>query len=499
MNRLGVLRRTELPRLVPWRGFRLLRACLPLAASVMEFCWVYPWVLLLTGVFYGRAPTPLLPAGSALALLLLGHLSVEVAARIPQPLRRGRAGVVALGLVSGALAVKHTYYPGFAIWQLGWVWALAQAAHDALPNVAPPVTAALTATILWWRGVVLGQREFTHAEVELAFRRGVGWSVAFVLLFALYGDSIGFSLTGPAISYTLGFLSLGLIVLAVARLVGIWEESHADEEQALAMNRHWLLLLVILVGTMLLAGTLLSSLVSVDVWTHVYALLRPLAPVVEFLFLILFAVAAVIARAILYVLERVRMVRQPMRPPIVAPDPFGDFLRRLQQIDLPAQVTTSARWGMVIGVVVILSLLVALAVIRARRRARRGDEDERESVWSMRVALGGLGAAWRSLWKRRALERGEHEAAGVSAIRELYRQLLRLGAEVGLPRFRYQTPYEYLPRLRARVPARDRELGTMTEAYVRVRYTPHLPDREEIAEVRVAFETIQRDLEGSEG
>ncbi len=498
MNRLGVLRRTELRRLAPWRGFRLLRACLPLAAIVMEFCWAYPWVLLLTGVFYGRAPTPLLPAGSALALLLLGHLSVEVAARIPQPLRRGRAGVVAVGLVAGALAVKHTYYPEFAVWQLGWVWALAQAAHDALPTVAPPVMGALTATALWWRGVVLGQREFTHAEIEFAFRRGVGWSVAFVLLFALYGESIGFSLTGPAISYLLGFLSLGLIVLAVARLVGIWEESHADEEQALAINRHWLLLLVILVGTMLLVGTLLSSLVSVDVWAHVYALLRPLAPVVEVLFLIIFAVAAVIARAILYVLERVRMVRPPMRPP-VAPDPFGDFLRRLQQIDLPAQVTTTARWGMVIAVVVILSLLVALAVIRARQRARRVDEDEHESVWSMRVALGSLGAAWRSLWKRHALRSGEQEAAGVSAIRELYRQLLRLGAEVGLPRFRYQTPYEYLPRLRARVPERDGELGTMTEAYVRVRYTPHLPDREEIAEVRAAFETIQRDLEASQG
>ncbi len=491
---LGFLRSPELSRRVPWRGFRLLRAVLPLAAIVMEFCWAYPWVLLLTGIFYGRAPTPLLPAWSALALLLLGHLTVQVAARTSQPLQRGRVGVIAVGLVAGLLTVKHAYYPGFAYWQVGWVGALLQAAHDALPVVAPPVLGALTATALWWRGVVLGEREFTHAEVDQAFRRGVAWSVAFVLLLALYGDSIVFSLTDPAVSYLLGFLSLGLMILAVARLVGIWEESQGDEEQALAMNRHWLLLLVILVGTMLLVATLLSSVVSVDLWSHLYALLRPLAPVVEFVFLIVFALAAIIARAILLVLSRFRALRPPMGPP-VATDPFGDFLRRLQQMELPAPITSGARWGMVIVVLTILTLLIALAVVRARRRARRLDGDERESVWSARAVLGDLGSAWRALWKRGSLQIREGENAGVGAIRELYRQLLRLGAELGLPRFRYQTPHEYLLRLRTRTPERGDELVTVTEAYVRVRYTPHTPDHEEIAEVRAALERIQRHFE----
>jgi len=237
----------------------------------------------------------------------------------------------------------------------------------------------------------------------------------------------------------------------------------------------------------------------VDVWSYLFALLRPLAPLVEVVFLIIFAVAAVIARVLLFVLTRVRGVRPPVNTP-TGPDPFGDFLKRLQHMDLPPQVTASARWGMVIGVVVVLSLLVALAVIRSRRRVRKIDDDERESVWSLRSTLRDLGMAWRSLWKRSpSYHSAEAGDVGGAAIRELYRQLLRIGAEVGLPRLSYQTPYEYLPRLRAGVPNRDDDLGTVTEAYVRVRYAQHTPAEEEIVRVRTAVEAIRQDLDLRQG
>ncbi len=483
--------------MMPLRGFRLLRACLPLAAVAMEFCWVYPWILLLTGLFYGRTPTPLLPAWAALGLLLGGHVAVRVATSSTQPLPWTRGGVVGAGVLAGLIAVKSTYYPGYAVWDLQWAWVLLRAAHDAFPVIVPSVIGALTATALWWRGVVLGEREFTHIELERAFRRGVAWSVAFVLLFALYSDSVGFSLTGPAATYLLGFLSLSLVALAVGRLVGIWEESQADEEQALAMNRHWLLLLVILVGLMFLAATLLSGLISVDFWSPLLALLRPLAPVVEFVFLIVFAVAAVIARAILFVLSQFRPIRPTVPRPPTETDPLAALLRRIQELELPARLVSGARWGMVIAVVTLFIVLVAISVVRARRRKRRGDEDERESVWSTQALLVDLGAAWRALWGRPRSTGAPPEEEGSRAIRALYRELLRFGAHLGAPRLSHQTPHEYLPRIRDRVPERAPELETMTDAYVRVRYTPHSPTPEEIAEVRGALERIRTQGEAS--
>ncbi len=495
MQSVDSFRRLTASQLSRWRGFPLLRACLPLAVVGMEFCWVYPWVLLLTGIFYGRALTPLLPAWSVLGLLVFGHLAVGVAASTSH-LRTGRIGVVAVGFVAGLLAVKHTYYPGAAVWDLRWMWALIQAAHDAIPAVAPPVMGALTATVLWWRGVVLGEREFMHAETEQAFERGVGWSVAFVLLAAVYGDSAAFTLTAPAVSYLLAFLALGLMVLAVARLVGIWEESHADDAQALAMNRHWLLMVALLVGAMLLVATGLSSLVGVNVWGPLTSALEPLMPIVEAVFIVLFAVAGVIARAILFALAHFPRVR-PAATSVHPPDPFGDFLRRLQHLEVSPQVTSSARWGMVLGVVIVLLLLVALAVVRARRRTRRVGDDERESVWSARGVLGALGNAWRARRKGEARQEGEPEPDEVAVIRALYRQLLQLGTAAGHPRLRFQTPYDYLPRLREWVPPRDHELTLMTEAYVRARYTPQVPSPQEIAGVRAALEVIQRSLDHS--
>lgn len=491
MRPLRALPLTNLARAIPWRGFRLLRGCLPLVLVVMEFCWIYPWVLLLTGLFYGRAATPLLPAWLTLGLLLLGHQSQHMS-RTTASLTRGRVAVVGSGLLIGLLAVKHTYYAGWALWQLGWLWELARAAHDALPAVAPPVIGALTAAVLWWRGVILGEREVTHAESEQAFHRGTGWSVAFVLLMAIYGDSPAFALTGPAVSYLLGFLALGLIGLAVARLVGIWEESHADDDQALAMNRHWLVLLVMLVGAMVLLAGALASVVNVDIWSHLGTVLEPLLPVVDAIFFVIFAIAGVFARAILYVLTHIRPIQGQVRPP--GAGPFEDFLRRLQNLAVPEPVTSSARWGMVLAVVAILSLLIALAVVRARRSSRRPGDDERESVWSTRAALGDLAAALRSLWPSRRRLADQDDDSGVAAVRRLYRELLRLAAAGGFPRDSAQTPYEYLPQLGLWVPERNAECGIITEAYVRVRYTPHNPTPEEVTAVEAAVDGIRRQV-----
>src|SRR5712692_1174411 len=49
----------------------LLRQLLPLTIVAIEFSWAYPWVLLLSGSFYGASAAPLLPPGSALVLLTL--------------------------------------------------------------------------------------------------------------------------------------------------------------------------------------------------------------------------------------------------------------------------------------------------------------------------------------------------------------------------------------------------------------------------------------------
>lgn len=474
-----------------WRGgFGVLRTALPLSTIAIEFCWVYPWILLLTGAFYGPVAVPLLPSLAAFALLALGYTVVRVVLAQPWPLVRARVAVVAAGIIAGLYAVKLTYYPGEAAYDLRWIIALMRSAHDALPVVLPSTMGALTATLLWWRGVVLGEREFTHFEVDRAFRRGVGWTIAFVILFVLYGDTRGFAVAQSAPTYLLGFFSLSLVMLAVTRLLTIWEESQADETQALAANRHWLLLLVAVVGLILSGAAFISGLLSIQFRPVMLQALRPLEPVVEVIFLAVFAVALVIAKAIVFVISRLPWRLRGIEAPGRLDQPLSALLR-----DLPPTVVSSARWGIVLLVVALLVLLVAIAVVRARRKARKAGDDERESVWDPQSLLAGLGNAWRSLWARFQSVPSEADLFETSAIRAIYRDLLRLGTRHGVSRKTYETPFEYQPRLTSALPDGAADIATLTDAYTRVRYSPHRPGPDEVTDAKSALDRV-RDIAG---
>ncbi len=468
--------------------FTQLRRILPLIIVALEFSWVYPWVLLLSGTFYGPSAMPLLPAGPALALLALGYLVVRAAGARPWSLHTVRVVVVGAGLATGMTAIRLTYYRGGGPLDVRWIGALLVAAHDALPAVTPAVMGALTATVLWWRGVVLGEREFGYFEVDRAFRRGIGWSVAFVFLMALYGDTRGFALTRLVPAYLLTFFSIGLMALALTRLLALWEETHADLAQALAANRHWLLILAGVVGVIFSSAAAVAAVAHVQMRPTLLRLLRPLAPVAEFVFYALFAVAMVVARVIVYVLSRLpfrRMIVQTPVPPSPPPS-LRDVLK-----DLPPAVVSSARWGMVVLIVTVLAILVAISVVRARRKKKKASDDERESVWSSEAVWSGLDAAWRKLWTRLRPSGREGDLPAVGTVRAMYRELLRIGASAGTPRAPHETPHEYRPVLAGQMPEAGDDIQALTDAYVRARYSPHVPRPAEVADAQAALARIK--------
>lgn len=479
--------------MIPLRGFRGLRAALPFTGVLIEFCWLFPWVLLMTGAFYGGASAPLLGPWTAFALMMLAFVVVRWVLARPWPMATARAAVVAVGITAGLAAVKITYYPQFPAWNLRWIVLLLRAAHDSLPVITPPVVGALMATLLWWRGIVLGEREFSHFEIDRAYRRGVAWSIFFVLLYALYGDTRGFALAQAAPVYLLAFFSLGLAALAVARLIGIWQQTQGDEEQALAMNRHWLLLLLGVVGLILAVAMAISGIVSVEFRPVLLRVFRPLAPVLELIFYLVFAVAIVIARVILFVFSRLPFRGARGDRPPVAPPSFSDLFK-----DLPPQVVSGARWGMVLAVVALLVLLVAIAVVRARRQQKKRDEDERESVWSAEALLSGVGAMWRSLWNRFHMPQRGHEEPAMAAIRAIYRELLRMGSALNVRRLAHETPYEYQPRLAGRLPDHVEDLGALTGIYVQVRYAGHNATDEDIRVGQERLARIRSSVPGTE-
>src|SRR3989454_12719385 len=100
------------------------RQLLALTIVAIEFTWAYPWVLLVSGTFYGPSAAPLLPPASAFVLLTLAYLAVRVAGTRPWALRGTRVMIVAAGFLMAMTAVRLAYYPVRGALDFRWFGAL---------------------------------------------------------------------------------------------------------------------------------------------------------------------------------------------------------------------------------------------------------------------------------------------------------------------------------------------------------------------------------------
>jgi len=464
-----------------WEGVQRL---LPVTRATMEFCWLYPWIVVIGGGLYG-ATGPLLQPGWAFALLIGAEAGVRPIVDRAGRLRQARFLLVGAGVLVGLTAIHQQYYPNVPLWHPAWLGSLLLATHDILPEIPQPVTAALVAALLWWRGLVLGIREVGAIEVEQAYKTGVGMVVFYLFAAAIYSDTQGFAAAGPELPGSmLAFFFLGLSALALARLATIWDRARADDRSQVP-GRAWLLLVIGVVGLILLTASTMAGLAAADVSRYLVLVLRPLLPLVELVFIVLFFIAGLIVRAVIAVLSRIprRDVVTPGQPPAF----FDDLLRRLREIEMNPQVVEGARWGMALGLLALLIIGMAVTIVVLRRRERKQDDDEHESVWSAREMLAGLGKLLLRLRRPRPA-REERAVPEATAIRRVYRDLLRLGADLGAPRPAWATPREHDPRLQGVLPDATGEVETLTWVYERVRYGRWRPTGHEVREAEAALE-----------
>lgn len=464
-----------------WEGVHRL---LPVTRAAMEFCWLYPWLVVLGGGLYG-VTGPLLSAGWALLMLLGAQVSLRPILERGGSLLRSRVALVGAGVVLGFVAIHQQYYQHAPLWNPAWIGMLLRATHDALPEVPKAVTAAFVATCLWWRGLVLGSREVGAIEVEQAYKTGVGMIVLYVIAAAIYEDTRGFQAAGPELPGSMfAFFFLGLSALALARLATIWDRGR-PEERSQVPGRAWLLLVVGVVSMILLAASTMAGLAAADVSKYFVVALRPLLPVLEFVFIVLFFVAGLIVRVAIAILSRIP--RRDVGDVQTAPTFFDDLLRRLREIEVNPQVIEGARWGMVVALLALLIIGMAVTIVLLRRRERKKDDDEHESVWSVRDVLAGLVGRLLRLRRRRSPGH-ERPIPEATAIRRIYRELLRLGAGLGAPRPVWATPHEHAPRLRDALPNATGDVGALTWVYERVRYGGWRPNASDVREAEAALE-----------
>jgi hypothetical protein len=78
-----------------------------------------------------------------------------------------------------------------------------------------------------------------------------------------------------------------------------------------------------------------------------------------------------------------------------------------------------------------------------------------------------------------------------STVREVYRRLLKRGAELGYPRRPHETPLEYLDRLHG-LPLPEQDADLLTTLYARVRYGNIGERPEDIDSALTLWERLER-------
>ena len=454
--------------------------------TAMELCWLYPWAMLL-GVWVAPVSSqglaaPLLSAASVLALLGLGQAVTRNVSRRGWPLRLSQLAVVGIGALTAFVLVALQY--SLAPWLV-------------------PLFAYLFALFLWSRGIVHGRGRMEFDVVERAFGRGV---VALVLyLLAAMTAPTAADLQGRAGLWVVGFFVAGLSSLALTRLEDVREESRARGLPAPALGRQWLpVTLAVVVGTLLLT-LLVAQLLSFNL---IGALAMPLLRVLFFvvgIVVLIIAIPLAILLALVVQALRALLPDRALEPlPAVEQAWSLDELRRaIERQELPPELLAAVQW-LTIGMVVLVGLLLVARMVlwRQERERKPGDDEERDSVWSW-SELAAIVRTWLSdllarLFPRRVatastaatISPTTPESPAALTVREVYRQLLALGASVGRPRGRHTTPREHLPALQDGLDPDD-DLDELTRTYERARYGSSAPTDPEVDDARARLDRVR--------
>jgi hypothetical protein len=469
------------------------RSLLVTGLALIDVCWLYPWSLLVAIWIGGEV---LLSPLSMLVLLLAGAFLTLAVLETLGARRAGQFTLVALALLMSLLAVRLDHYA--AAGMLDWLPNLGESVAIAMGHPTPPAIALALALLLWRRGVQIGSSSPTLPDVDSAFRWSIGALIGFALLLALaIRPSVQPALEARATPFVVGSFFVSLLTLALARL-----ESLRTRTQAIGLNTQWLGVLIAVAGLLVLTALVVSQVLSFDL---LVLATRPLFQLLgRVLILLLYAIVIPLA----YVVELLAYwllslfspdtENQPPEPPQASD--IESLLRSLSQM-VPPEVLGMLKIVSAIAVLALTLLLVARTISRWRPRGTEIDEarEERESVWQAGQLRETLLA-----WLRRLLRRDRAVAASavaaasnaaaippaISSVREIYRNLLKLGEAAGSLRQPASTPYEHEPSLESELEP-GAAIAELTEAYVQVRYAEAEPSAEELTALHTQLDAVR--------
>jgi hypothetical protein len=437
----------------------------------LELAWLYPLLHLASrGMNLDVSAPSLLLIYAASVTLTVG---LRTGGRSPRLTRV--ISWLAWPVATAVLFVALLYARG-GLADGAWATAIPRAFDGTLRGVEAVVFIVFAAGVLWWLGTRLGVRRVAYANVLTEFQLG---------LLVLAGSLLVGYLAGvdqpAAVPLAVVFVGFGLVAAAATR---------TDDESGPLLSRRggtWWRMLLISVTVVLILG-LVAGIVFTPGLMHLVA--RGLHAVWDLIDRLLSAIAGLFSSS--------GPEAQPAPGPQVAPlstDEPGVSLSLPDSWLRPSRII----YGIFIAIVALTAVLaLALQLFSwIRRTVGEGGVQVERVPGGLRLDLARLFrriVAWagRFLPFLRLRRRPALEPAQTTSVRRLYAEMLRWGAEAGLPRRSAQTPLEYLETLCMALPLHRADVTLITESYVRARYGAQPPTDAELVRLRESRRRLKR-------
>jgi hypothetical protein len=386
--------------------------------------------------------------------------------------------------VAVLLVLKVQLYGGLAWSDTNWLMALPRAFADIIYTFRPELLILIGTAAVWWLGRRLARVQVNFGTLVTEFQFGL-----FLLIIAFFSASmVDASLDHPVLLAMVFFL-ISLLGISLAH-------SMENTTWLSGLYRgHWSVLLLASIALVLLLGFVISLLVTPDV-------LGAIVSAIKWFF-------SMIIAAFLFVAEWIAS----LFPDIDRTEPMPEFPALPPAGEAPSGSTMSETvknilrilWTIMIAALCLFALWrISAAMYKwLRRRLASASGAKYEPMpgafradllaFLKRVFAWLLGA--RRLFGRRpgaAPPRPE-----VNTVRQIYRQLLRWAAGLGLPRHISQTPYEYQYRLAEALAEVEDDIDLITRQYVRTRYSRVPLTEDELQKLKQSWYNVRQSRPGS--
>ncbi len=458
--------------------------------ALMEVALITPIVM---SVFRWTRYWP--PGQVTLWLLLLILLPFNLARlftlfSIPKEMQRNWMAI--LLLFTALLSIRTMLHSPNSLFDFGWIADFYRnLAEESNQQWTMDIGLFLFTCFLWWRGLRLIGRDPDINRIGNRFRIG---SFIIVPIMIWMGTRL---LLWDVLPFVLLFFASGLTAVALIRADQLERDSTGFSG---SLTPSWISTIALIATAISFLAAFVAIFVGGDSTILLVGWTAPIWQAIRFGTASIIATFSLLALPIVEVFTSILNYLLALWGELISdqwravqdataeqgPPPTGQPELFSTPTPTPLETTDGTKIGIILALIGI-TLIVTLALSRLYRQAMvaiedRGQADGTRGIRPKRPSFA------QQLLEKMGLFKGLGTAV---SIRIIYWQMCRAAAGVGFTRSDSETPYEYQSTLKRIWPTNTKDVQTITNAYVQIRYGEIPESKEELDAIKAAWQRLE--------